>query len=98
MIGRGLLLTLRLFMDKRVSVSNKLLPIIAVVYMLSPLDVLPDASALGFVDDIGLIIWMFGMFVQNASPEIVQEHLEALSTNDRLLREIKELDDTPDDR
>ena len=46
-------LTWGLFLDRRVGIKIKLLPILAIIYVLSPLDLLPDIiPVVGWVDDL----------------------------------------------
>ncbi|MBN1312449.1 MAG: hypothetical protein JXB30_13610, partial [Anaerolineae bacterium] len=77
------LLSWRLFWDGRVSVFPKLLPIGAVVYLVSPVDILPalamgPLAPLGALDDIGIILLALSIFIQVAPPDVVKEHLREL--------------------
>lgn len=67
----------RLFIDKRVPIYSKILPIIVVVYIISPFDIVPAVLApfIGSLDDI--IVFFLGMkgFVACIPDEIVEEHL-----------------------
>ena len=78
----------RLMMDRRVNPLIKLLPIGALLYL-----VIPDAI-LGPIDDV-LVIWLgFYFFVELCPPEVVQEHMEALSgTIDGSFTEVVEVDE-----
>jgi uncharacterized membrane protein YkvA (DUF1232 family) len=73
-------LTWRLFNDRRVSGWVKLIPIAGLVYLLSPIDLLPDLllPGLGELDDLTIILVSLKMFVDLAPPEIVREHLNNL--------------------
>ena len=70
----------RLFQDRRVSGWVKLIPIAGLVYLLSPIDLLPDLllPGLGELDDLTIILVSLKMFVDLAPPEIVREHLNNL--------------------
>ena len=70
----------RLFQDHRVSGWVKLIPIAGLVYLLSPIDLLPDLliPGLGELDDLTIILVSLKMFVDLAPPEIVREHLNNL--------------------
>jgi uncharacterized membrane protein YkvA (DUF1232 family) len=70
----------RLFNDRRVSGWVKLLPIAGLVYLVSPIDLLPDflIPGLGELDDLTIILVSLKMFVDLAPPEIVREHLNKL--------------------
>ena len=56
-------LFLRLMLDKRVPLKLKILPVIAVVYLLLPWDFIPDLMPLiGWIDDIVVLILTVGIF------------------------------------
>ncbi len=64
----------RLMMDSRINPLLKLLPIGALLYLL-----IPDAI-LGPIDD-ALVIWLgFHFFVELCPQEIVDEHMDALTS------------------
>ena len=76
-------LTWRLFWDGRVSVVPKLIPVLAAVYAISPIDIVPALllgpfAPLGVVDDVGIIILALNLFIQTSPPDIVREHLREL--------------------
>ncbi len=85
-------LILRLLGDRRVNVFLKLLPIGSVVYLLMP-DLAP-----GPIDDAA-VIWLGAyLFVELCPPDVVQEHMRALtSVIDGEWREIPE-SETPESR
>src|SRR5690348_3710171 len=68
------LLTWRLFRDPRVSLWHKAIPVLAVAYVLSPLDLIPDfIIGLGQLDDLGIVLGAMRLF-ESVTPEyIVQE-------------------------
>jgi uncharacterized membrane protein YkvA (DUF1232 family) len=70
----------RLFNDRRISGWVKLIPIAGLVYLLSPIDLLPDLliPGLGELDDLTVILASLKVFVDLAPPEIVREHLNNL--------------------
>jgi uncharacterized membrane protein YkvA (DUF1232 family) len=75
-------LTWRLLLDRRVSFLNKLAPLLAVLYVLSPLDFLPDAlPLLGVTDDLGVFILAVDFFIRSVPNEIVRQHLHELQNN-----------------
>jgi uncharacterized membrane protein YkvA (DUF1232 family) len=79
-LARQLNLIWRLFKDRRVSGWLKLIPIAGLVYLLSPIDLLPDfmLPGLGELDDITVILLSLKMFVDLAPPDLVREHLQKL--------------------
>lgn len=66
----------RLISDRRVSWSLKLIPILALVYFVSPIDLLPDflIPGLGSLDDLAIIAIALRYFIRLAPPELVREH------------------------
>jgi hypothetical protein len=85
-------LILRLLGDRRVNIFLKLLPIGSVVYLLMP-DLAP-----GPIDDAA-VIWLGAyLFVELCPPDVVQEHMRALtSVIDGEWREVPE-SETPESR
>jgi uncharacterized membrane protein YkvA (DUF1232 family) len=73
-------LILRLMVDKRVNFLLKLLPIGALIYLVSPIDLIPGALIpfIGALDDAA-VIWLGAtLFVDLCPEEVVQEHMAAL--------------------
>ncbi len=83
LINRSLL-TWRLFWDRRVGFLPKLIPLLGIAYLVSPVDLLPEApflaiiGPLAYLDDVGLILLALNLFVQASPPDIVREHLREL--------------------
>ena len=67
----------RLLNDKRVSPWLKaVIPIVALFYVLLPLDLIPDfIPVLGQLDDLAIIMLATRLFVELCPPQIVQEYL-----------------------
>ena len=82
-----LMLSWRLFFDRRVRFSAKMIPLFALLYMLSPIDIAPEIifGPLGVVDDVGVILIALQMFISMAPNPVVQEHL--LKLQGRLMNE-----------
>ncbi|NDJ54850.1 MAG: DUF1232 domain-containing protein [Chloroflexi bacterium] len=76
---RGVL-SLRLLFDGRVPFKTKLLPIVVIGYVLSPLDLIPLilTGPLGVIDDLVLITFAIDRFLQNVPPELLVEWAERL--------------------
>lgn len=73
----------RLLRDPRVPAWPKLLaPVVTVLYVLSPVDVIPDfIPVLGELDDLGVIalaLAVVAMLARWSPAEIVRQHLAAL--------------------
>jgi len=69
----------RLFWDRRVPWSTKIIPPLALLYILSPIDILPDFSlGLGQLDDVAVLLLATKLFIELCPLDVVQEHLRAL--------------------
>jgi uncharacterized membrane protein YkvA (DUF1232 family) len=56
------------FRDGKVSTGSKLLGLLAVLYVLSPVDLVPDLiPLLGWLDDLGVITLIAGYYVRQIS-------------------------------
>jgi len=76
-------LILRLIGDRRINPWLKIIPIAGVVYLVSPLDLIPDIALpiIGELDDAA-VLWLTNyLFIELCPPDIVQEHVKALSAN-----------------
>src|SRR5262245_4522763 len=78
-------LTWRLFWDNRVDPLPKLIPLGALVYLLSPIDFVPELAfgPLGMIDDVGLMILALNVFIASCPPDIVAEHRQQLAASGR---------------
>lgn len=78
----------RLFKDSRVPVSPKLLLIGAVLYFLSPYDLLPDflVPVLGFAEDIVILMLTMKYFVRVSPEEVVWEHVKRIEEEQKIKR------------
>ena len=76
-------LIFRLMGDKRVSVLAKAIPLGAFAYLLFPADLAPNIAlpVIGVLDDAA-ILWLGSyVFTELCPPEVVAEHMKALSAN-----------------
>ena len=70
----------RLMNDSRVSFLLKLLPVGALIYLVSPIDLLPGVAfpVVGALDDAAVIWLGFTLFVSLCPEQVVKEHTDAL--------------------
>ena len=70
-------LSWRLFRDRRVPFWIKLIPLFALLYVLSPIDLLSEIAfpIVGYVDDATLLLFSLYLFVRLAPKSVVAEHL-----------------------
>jgi uncharacterized membrane protein YkvA (DUF1232 family) len=74
-----LLISWQLIWDQRIPLSNKLLPLLVLAYILSPVDILPDAFlGPGQLDDLAVFLLGLRLFVSLAPPAIVEEYRKQL--------------------
>lgn len=75
-------LTWRLLWDPRVSGWTKLVPFLVALYIISPVDFLPDwVLGLGQLDDLGVLLVGVRLFTELIPEEIVLQHLNAMGIN-----------------
>ena len=77
---RTLRLVWRLFNDARISLFPKLIVPAAILYVLSPVDVMPDVIlGLGQLDDLGVLALATALFIEFCPRAIVEEHRRAIA-------------------
>jgi uncharacterized membrane protein YkvA (DUF1232 family) len=71
-------LILKLMGDRRVSPLVKLIPVGALVYLISPVDIIMGIPGMAALDDAA-VLWMgSNLFVELCPPEVVREYIEEL--------------------
>jgi uncharacterized membrane protein YkvA (DUF1232 family) len=74
----------RLFRDGRVPILAKAVLVLACVYVVSPLDVVPDfIPVIGEMDDLTMVIVGLWLFVRLCPPHVVREHTDAIVARSR---------------
>ena len=93
----------RLMSDRRVGWWLKLIPIGTVVYLISPIDLIMGIPGLDAVDDTAVLWFGNYLFLELCPPDVVSEHIKALSA-EAVLRQTDgevvdaEATDVPDDK
>ncbi|WP_347491403.1 DUF1232 domain-containing protein [Desulfoscipio sp. XC116] len=66
----------KLAIDKDVLVTDKAKLVGAIVYFISPLDLIPEGivGPAGYVDDIALTAYVLNSVINNTNPEVVRRH------------------------
>ena len=73
-------LTWRLLREPAVAILAKLMPLLAVLYVIFPLDFVPDLiPVLGQLDDLGVIVLAIEAFVHVCPPDAVAFHRDAIA-------------------
>ncbi len=71
-------LVVRLLMDRRVPLRLKLVLPLALLYILSPINMITNVFGLvGRIDDVLVLVLALAIFLGAAPREVVQEHLRA---------------------
>lgn len=76
----------RLFRDRRVSLLPKALLVLVGIYLLSPLDVIPEfLPVVGAMDDLAVGATGLWLFVRLCPPPVVREHVTTIAAETRSL-------------
>ena len=74
----------RLMREPRVPLVAKALPLLAVLYVLSPLDFIPDVvPVLGQMDDVGILILSVKLFLRLCPSAAASFHADAITSGRR---------------
>ena len=70
----------RVLKDQRVPAWVKLIPVAGLIYLLSPIDLIPDMMlpGLGELDDVAVLILAVKLFLDMSPAGVVSEHIENL--------------------
>jgi uncharacterized membrane protein YkvA (DUF1232 family) len=74
-------LIMKLMGDSRVSPWVKLIPIGAIAYLISPIDIIMGIPGIDALDDAAVLWIGSNLFVELCPPEVVQEHRQSLENN-----------------
>lgn len=74
-------LILRLLADRRVPLRLKAIPVGALVYILSPIDLAPEIliPILGVADDAAILLLAVHLFLSRAPRQVVEAHARAIA-------------------
>jgi len=77
---RTVRLVWRLLCDSRVPLFPKLIILVGAIYIISPVDLVPDVIlGLGQLDDLGIAMLAISLFVEMCPRAIVDEHRRAIA-------------------
>jgi uncharacterized membrane protein YkvA (DUF1232 family) len=74
-------LILKLMGDSRVSPLVKLIPVGALVYLVSPIDIVMGIPGVAALDDAAVLWFGSSLFIELCPPEVVQEHRQTIESN-----------------
>lgn len=74
-------LVVRLLADGRVPTYLKIVPFLSLIYIVLPIDLVPDlVPILGQVDDLGIFVLSIEAFIMLSPQDVVREHLDAIES------------------
>ncbi len=84
-------LFLRLMADSRISPWIKLIPVGALAYLISPLDLIPGGlvTLIGAADDAAIVWLGYYAFIEMCPPDVVRELAKQLVSNTAVVEEVK---------
>src|SRR5258706_13979650 len=74
-------LIMRLLGDRRVTPWLKLIPVGALVYLISPIDLIMGIPGIDALDDAAVLWFGSSLFVDLCPVDIVNEHMQELNSN-----------------
>jgi len=74
-------LIVRLMGDRRVNPFLKLLPVASLAYLVFPFDLISVIPGVSALDDVAIVSLGAYMFIEFCPPEVVQEHMQKLTSN-----------------
>lgn len=90
-IKRQVVLMARLMRDNRVPIWMRLIPIVGMVYLISPIELLPDVMLpFGFLDDFVVIVICLTLFMAIVPKPIVDDHLSWLDAADLTIDDLRD--------
>lgn len=74
-------LIVRLMGDNRVNPFIKLIPVASLAYLVFPFDLIAMVPGVSALDDVALVSLGAYLFIEFCPPEVVQEHMQRLTSN-----------------
>jgi uncharacterized membrane protein YkvA (DUF1232 family) len=74
-------LIVRLMGDRRVNPFIKLLPLASLAYLVFPFDLISVIPGVSALDDVALVSLGAYLFIEFCPPDVVQEHMQQLTSN-----------------
>ncbi|HLF26907.1 MAG TPA: hypothetical protein VJG32_11270 [Anaerolineae bacterium] len=91
-IKRQLRLIKELLGDRRVPIWMRAIPVVGLVYLFSPIELLPDAAVLPFslLDDLIVIVVCLTVFLALVPRPIIDDHLSWLDAADITIEDLQD--------
>lgn len=74
-------LIVRLMGDSRVNPFVKLIPVASLAYLIFPFDLISVVPGVSALDDVAIVSLGAYMFIEFCPPDVVQEHVQNLTSN-----------------
>ena len=74
-------LIVKLMGDSRVNPFLKLLPVASLAYLFFPFDLISVVPGVSALDDVAIVSLGAYMFIEFCPPDVVQEHMQNLTSN-----------------
>ena len=79
-----------LMLDREVPLWMKLIPAFAVLYILSPLDIIPDVIVgPGQLDDLGVLIIALSVFFRLVPKDVIEKHVDKERSGSKAKADLK---------
>lgn len=77
----------RLLADRRVNLLLKIIPVGALAYLFSPIDLVPNAviPVVGVLDDAAIVWLATYAFIEMVPTDVLKEHLRSLVSNNEVI-------------
>ena len=82
-------LIFRLIGDRRVNPWAKLVPIAALIYWISPVDLIMGIQGIDAIDDVAVLWFAQYIFIELCPPEVVQELTQKLTSNNAFVNNVQ---------
>jgi len=91
-LRRQFRLIMELMRDRRVPAWKRVIPVVGFVYLISPVELLPEVGLFpfGLLDDLVVIVLCLTLFVSLVPREIVDDHLSWLDAADITIDDLHE--------
>ncbi len=72
----------RLLFDNRVKLGVKIIPLLGIAYIISPIDIIPDflIPVAGWLEDFIILYFCMKIFAKLVPREIIDEHIQAIES------------------
>lgn len=85
-------LMIKLFIDREIAASIKGYILVLFVYLISPIDIIPDfIPVIGFIDDLLILVVILNKIINSADPEVLEKIKAYWTGKDDVFVKVKEI-------